>query len=45
MEEFFSLVHHDGSALLPFHPCDTANESDSKMHWTAEEIQPMMGCQ
>jgi hypothetical protein len=43
MEEIVSLVHHDGSALPSVRPCDTANESDSKMHWTAEEIHRTMG--
>jgi hypothetical protein len=44
IEEIVLLAHHDGSALLSVHPCDTAHESDSKMHWMAEEIRRVMGC-
>ncbi len=44
MEEIVLFVHHNGSVLLPDCPCDTTNESDSKMHWMAEEIHHPIGC-
>jgi hypothetical protein len=37
-EETISLLHQDGSSLPLVRPCDTANNSDTKTHWTAEEL-------
>jgi hypothetical protein len=38
------LVHHPGPSFLPVCPCDTANASDTKTHWTVEELHRIMGC-
>jgi hypothetical protein len=39
------LLHHADSPLPSICPCDTTNISDTKTHWTAEELQHIMGCQ
>jgi len=36
--------HHPGSTLPAVRPCDTANASDTKTHWSGEEIHRIMGC-
>jgi hypothetical protein len=43
-EDIISILHRDGSSLPAIRPCDTANNSDTKTHWTAEEIHQAMGC-
>jgi hypothetical protein len=43
-DKIVSLVHHPNSTLPPVCPCDTANASDSKTHWSAEELHQTMGC-
>ena len=43
-EEIISIIHHEGSSLPSVRPCDTPNNSDTKTHWTAEEIHRAMGC-
>jgi hypothetical protein len=43
-EEIAKLLHHDGDLFPPVRPCDTANGSDKKTHWTAEELHRVMGC-
>jgi hypothetical protein len=43
-EEVVWLVHHPGSALPPVHPCDWSNGSDTKTHWTSEELHRALGC-
>jgi hypothetical protein len=43
-EEIILLLHRDGSSLPSVQPCDTANISDTKTHWTAEELNCAMGC-
>ena len=43
-EEIQSLLHHDGTTFPPVRPCDTANTSDKKTHWTSEELHRIMGC-
>jgi hypothetical protein len=37
-------LHHKGTVLPSICPCDTANSSDTKTHWTAEELHRVMGC-
>jgi hypothetical protein len=32
------LLHHPGSFFPPIWPCDTANASNTKTHWSAEEL-------
>jgi hypothetical protein len=43
-DEVMSLLHHAGSFLLPIFPCNMANASDMKMHWSAKELHQVMGC-
>jgi len=43
-EEVARLLHHPNTSLLDIRPCDTANASDTKVHWTSEEIHRIMGC-
>jgi hypothetical protein len=43
-EEFVSWLYWVGSVLPAVRPCDTANSSDTKTHWTAEELHRAMGC-
>jgi hypothetical protein len=38
------LMHHEGADLPSICPCDTANKSDTKTHWTSEELHQIMGC-
>ena len=43
-EEVARLLHHPNTSLPDFRLCDTANASDTKVHWTSEEIYCIMGC-
>ncbi len=43
-EDVARLVHHPGTSFLPVRPCNTANASNTKTHWTAEELHRIMGC-
>jgi hypothetical protein len=43
-EEVARLLHHPNTSLPDIRPCDTANASDTKVHWTSEEIRRIMGC-
>jgi hypothetical protein len=38
------LLHHPGTSFRPICPCDTANASDTKTHWSAVELHHIMGC-
>ncbi len=42
-DDITRLVHHAGSSLPPVCPCDRANGSDTKTHWTAEELHRALG--
>jgi hypothetical protein len=44
-DEVMSLLHCAGSSLPPICPCNMANASDTKTHWSAKELHCMMGCQ
>ena len=44
-EKIMEHFHHPGSPLPAVRPCDTANASDTKTHWSGEEIHRIMGCQ
>ncbi len=44
-DSIVKLIHHADSPLPSIRPCDTTNNSDTKMHWTAEELHRIMGCQ
>ncbi|KAL7525339.1 hypothetical protein ACHAWF_001311, partial [Thalassiosira exigua] len=41
-EEIRQHLHHEGTT--PPDPCDTSNGSDTKSHWTSEELHPALGC-
>ena len=43
-EKIVELFHHPASILPAVRPCNTANASDTKTHWSAEEIHRIMGC-
>jgi hypothetical protein len=38
------LIHHKGAVLPLVCPCDTANSSNKKAHWSAKELHRAMGC-
>jgi hypothetical protein len=43
-DEVTCLLHHPNTSLPYICPCDTANASDTKTHWSSEEIHHIMGC-
>jgi hypothetical protein len=43
-DKIMTHFHHPGSTLPAVRPCDTANASDTKTHWSGEEIHRIMGC-
>jgi hypothetical protein len=43
-EEIIKLLHHDNSALPSGCPCNTANTSNTKTHWSPKELHCTMGC-
>jgi hypothetical protein len=43
-EEIDRLLHHNGTSFPSVWPCDTANASDTKTHWSTEELHRIMGC-
>lgn len=43
-DEVVRLVHRPGSELPPVRPCDRSNGSDTKTHWTSEELHRALGC-
>jgi hypothetical protein len=43
-ENIINKLHHHNSILLPIHPCNTSNPSDTKSHWIAEERHCITGC-
>ncbi len=43
-EDVVRLVHRPGSAPPPVCPCDRSNGSDTKTHWTSEELHCALGC-
>jgi hypothetical protein len=44
-EEIAHLVHHPGTSFPLVRLCNTANASNTKTHWSAEEFHQIMGCQ
>jgi hypothetical protein len=44
-DKFLKLLHHSTSSPPAIRLCDTPKNSDTKMHWTSEEIHRAMGCQ
>ena len=43
-EDVVKLIHRPGSNLPPVRPCDRSNGSDTKTHWTSEELHRALGC-
>jgi hypothetical protein len=43
-DEVLKLLHHPTSSPPAVRPCNTPNHSNTKMHWTLEEIHCAMGC-
>jgi hypothetical protein len=43
-DKILEHFHHAGTTLPAVRPCDTANASDTKTHWSGEEIHRIMGC-
>ena len=43
-EEILTLLHHPNTSPPAIRPCDTPNASDTKSHWTAEELHRITGC-
>jgi hypothetical protein len=43
-EEITHLIHHPGTSFPLVRPCNTANASNTKTHWTSEELHCIMGC-
>jgi hypothetical protein len=44
-DKVLKLLHRSTSSPPVVHPCDTPNNSNTKMHWTSREIHRAMGCQ
>ena len=42
--EVLKHLHTPGFSPPPIRPCDTPNPSDTKTHWTAEELHHVTGC-
>jgi hypothetical protein len=43
-DDITRLIHHEGSSFPPIRPCDQANGSNTKTHWTSEELHHALGC-
>jgi hypothetical protein len=43
-ENIMNKLHCPSSILPPIRPCNTSNPSDTKLHWTAEELHHITGC-
>ncbi len=44
-DEVMSLLNCAGSSLPPIRPCNMANASDTKTHWSVKKLHQVMGCQ
>jgi hypothetical protein len=44
-DKIITLLHHPNTTPPAICPCDTPNASDTKSHWTAEELHRITGCQ
>jgi hypothetical protein len=42
--DILRLVHHPDTSPPLIRPCDTPNGSDTKTHWSAEELHRITGC-
>jgi hypothetical protein len=43
-ENIINKLHRPNSILPPIRPCDTSNPSNTKPHWTVEELHCITGC-
>jgi hypothetical protein len=43
-EDITCLIHHEGYSFPPVCPCDWANGSNTKTHWTSKELHCALGC-
>jgi hypothetical protein len=43
-EKITCLIHHPGTSFPLVRLCDTANASNTKTHWTLEELHHTIGC-
>ena len=43
-DEIAEHLHHPDSSMLPIRPCDTPNGSDTKTHYSGEELHRVTGC-
>jgi hypothetical protein len=43
-DEIIKLLHFDNSALPSVRPCNMANASNTKTHWSTEELNCAMAC-
>jgi hypothetical protein len=43
-EDISHLLHHPDTSSPDVCPCDMANASNTKTHWSSEEIHRIMGC-
>ena len=43
-DDIISTLHHPGTSPPAIRPCDTPNASDTKYHFTAEELHRLTGC-
>jgi hypothetical protein len=43
-DKVLHFVHDNGTSLPAIQPCDTPNNSNTKTHWSAEELHRTMGC-
>ena len=42
--DIIATLHHSGTSPPAIRPCDTPNASDTKHHFTAEELHRLTGC-
>jgi hypothetical protein len=43
-DDIARLAHREGSLFPPVCPCDRANGSNTKTHWTSKELHRALGC-
>ncbi len=43
-DDISRLIQHEGSSFPPICPCDQANGSDTKTHWTSKDLHRAMEC-
>ncbi len=43
-DDITCLIHCEGSSFPPVRPCDWANGSNTKTHWTSKKLHCALGC-